>query len=87
MGPESEALQPAAQENADGSSESRNLKSMTSVATAPYTMISESREDIQRKDLCAKLVVLLRDPATYKQFLSRCDTSAQHLVDLLQDVS
>jgi hypothetical protein len=39
------------------------------------------------KDLCTKLVDLLSDSTTYRQFLSRRDISAQHLLDLLQDVS
>jgi hypothetical protein len=47
---------------------------------------SDPFEDM-RKDLCTKLVDLLSDSMTYRQFLSRRDISAQHLLDLLQDVS
>ncbi|KAJ7020294.1 kinase-like domain-containing protein [Mycena alexandri] len=39
-----------------------------------------------RGDICVNLVGLLGNKATYKRFLSRRNTSAQHLLDLLQDL-
>ena len=42
------------------------------------------------RDLCAvvtRLVLFLRNPESYKEFLACRETDAQRLLDLLQDVS
>ncbi|KAJ7025741.1 kinase-like domain-containing protein [Mycena alexandri] len=54
------------------------------ITTSPHNLSSDSVQS--REDTRADLIGLLRNPTTYKQFLSRRNTSAQHLLDLLQDL-
>ncbi|KAJ7767198.1 kinase-like domain-containing protein [Mycena metata] len=48
------------------------------------TIITKNKKSME--DICARLVGFLQDAATYKAFLSLRDDSAQHLLDLLQDL-
>ncbi|KAJ7767213.1 hypothetical protein B0H16DRAFT_1308613, partial [Mycena metata] len=63
-----------------------NIPGQLTTTSAPsHDLLTEFIENAHENP-CANLVSLLRNSTTYKQFLSRRYASAQHLLDLLQDL-